>query len=113
MDELVRARPRGSKVFSRFPPAQSRAPAGPGRYRGYCACRYRPSFQARQIGRDGAEFLRIEGYHRHVVAGLERLRIGDPGCERTARGLKKSGGDIFPAADEAEVERVWWDGRNP
>ena len=61
------------------------------------------SFQTRQIGRNRTQFFRIERYHRHVVAGLECLRIGDPCRKRAAGGLEESGPDVFSSADVGEI----------
>ena len=37
--------------------------------------------------------VRRHRHHRHVVAWLDRLRIGDPGGERSARRRQQPGGD--------------------
>ena len=75
-------------------------------------------FRLRQIGRDGAQLVRGERHHRHVVAGLDRLRIGDPGGELAARGRQHAGRDgtagsptwvrSGPSCPAAEVPRIVW-----
>ena len=64
----------------------------------------RGSLQAGQLGGDSAfSSSPAQRHQRHVVARLDRLRIGDPGRERAARGRQHAGGDILAAADMGEV----------
>ena len=50
------------------------------------------------------ELVGGQRHHRHVVAGLDRLRIGDPGRERAARGRQQCRRRcVLPAGDMGEV----------
>src|SRR5947209_1128590 len=61
------------------------------------------SFQACNVSRHSSELVWSERHHGHVVTGLERLRIGNPGGKRAAGVLEDAGGDGAAAPHVGEV----------
>src|SRR3954452_18930897 len=61
------------------------------------------SLQLLQIVKDGDQLVRTERHLRHQVAGLDVLRVGNPGGEVAGVSRQGTGGNCFPAADMRQV----------
>src|SRR5205085_4870816 len=55
------------------------------------------------IVKDGDQFVRVERHLRHEIAGLDVLRIGNPGSEIAGVSRQGARGDGVPAGDVREI----------